>query len=44
MKVIVTSAYGPDVVAASLAGRSEHFIRKPYQIDDLVDLLQQAIS
>jgi len=44
MKVIVTSAYSPDMVAASLSGGVERFIRKPYQIGELVDLLQQAIS
>jgi signal transduction histidine kinase/CheY-like chemotaxis protein len=40
LKVIVTSAYGKDTVDASFRGvRVEHFIRKPFQLDEIVRLL-----
>jgi two-component system, cell cycle sensor histidine kinase and response regulator CckA len=42
MGLIVTSAYGEDV-AAETFGRVEHFIRKPYRIGDLLELIRQAI-
>jgi PAS domain S-box-containing protein len=42
MRVIVSSAYSADMAAASLAGRVEHFIRKPYRLDDLMTLIRQA--
>jgi DNA-binding NtrC family response regulator len=41
MKLIVTSAFGEDVAEETL-GRVEHFIRKPYRIDDLLDLIGKA--
>jgi PAS domain S-box-containing protein len=44
MKVIVTSAYDEDFAAASLRGSFEHFLRKPYRITDLVDLLRRTHS
>ena len=40
-KVIVTSAYSKDAAAASLQGKGEHFLRKPYPIADLVDLMRR---
>jgi len=43
MKVIVTSAYSKEMAAASLAGTVEHFIRKPYRLNDLMDLMQQSL-
>ena len=42
--VIVTSAYGADVAAASLQVRIERFIRKPYSLGNLVDLIGQAVT
>ena len=44
MKVIVTSAYNKEMVTASLAGSVEGFIRKPYEIKQLVTLLHEMIS
>ena len=44
MKVIVTSAYSKETAAASLTGKVEHFIRKPYQLGDLMDRVQQSLS
>jgi nitrogen-specific signal transduction histidine kinase len=44
MRVIITSAYSEDMAAASLQGRFERFIRKPYRLGDLVDLIQQSLS
>jgi CheY-like chemotaxis protein len=45
LKVILTSAYGREMVDASFAGlRIEHFIRKPFQLADLTGLLQDALS
>jgi PAS domain S-box-containing protein len=36
LKVIVTSAYGKETVDASFAGlRVEHFLRKPFRLDEL---------
>ncbi|HXK04170.1 MAG TPA: PAS domain-containing protein [Verrucomicrobiae bacterium] len=44
MRVIVTSAYGPEVAAASLHTEVERFIRKPYSLHDLVGLIRQTLS
>jgi two-component system, cell cycle sensor histidine kinase and response regulator CckA len=42
LKVVLTSAYGEEVVNASFSGlRVEYFIRKPYQLDDLERLLRE---
>ena len=39
LKVIVTSAYGKDTVEASFRGlRVEHFIRKPFRLEDVLRL------
>jgi two-component system, cell cycle sensor histidine kinase and response regulator CckA len=44
LKVILTSAYSRETVDASFAGlRIERFIRKPFQIVDLMGLLQDAL-
>ena len=43
MKVIITSAYSREMAAASLARTVEHFIRKPYRLGDLRDLVQQSL-
>jgi CheY-like chemotaxis protein len=40
--IIVTSAYTHDVAAASLQTEIQHFIRKPYRLADLVQLMRQA--
>jgi PAS domain S-box-containing protein len=45
MAVIWTSAYGEGRVAASLGGaRSDPFIRKPYRLGQLLDLIQKSLS
>ena len=45
LKVILTSAYSRETVDTSFAGlRIERFIRKPFQIVDLIGLLQDALS
>jgi two-component system, cell cycle sensor histidine kinase and response regulator CckA len=44
IRVIVTSAYSEDIAAASLQGRFEGFIRKPYRFGDLMDLIRQVLS
>jgi PAS domain S-box-containing protein len=45
LEVILTSAYGKETVAATFAGlRVEHFIRKPFQLAELVGALQDALS
>jgi DNA-binding NtrC family response regulator len=45
LKVILTSAYGKEAVAASFSDlRILCFIRKPFQLAELVDLLQEALS
>jgi PAS domain S-box-containing protein len=45
LKVILTSAYGKETVDATFTGmRVEHFIRKPFQLGDLVSLLRGAPS
>ena len=43
-KVIVTSAYSREYAAASLERDVERFIRKPYSLHELVDLLRQTLS
>lgn len=44
MRVVVTSAYTEEMVAASLQGAIEQFIRKPYRLDDLVRLIDSTKS
>lgn len=45
MVVILTSAHSRETVARSFEGFAvEHFIRKPFPIDDLVSLLQDTLS
>jgi two-component system cell cycle sensor histidine kinase/response regulator CckA len=39
MRVVVTSAYPEGMAAASLQTTIEHFIRKPYRLDDFMRLL-----
>ena len=41
---ILTSAYSHESIRASFAGlRAEHFIRKPFHVDDLVSLLRTTL-
>ena len=43
--VILTSAYGEETVSALFPGlRVERFIRKPFQLAELVDELQNVLS
>lgn len=44
MKVIVTSAYTEDMATASLQGPIQQFVRKPYHLADLVDLILRTSS
>ena len=45
LRVVLTSAYGKETVDATFAGlRVEHFIRKPFQLNDLVAFLQGALA
>jgi PAS domain S-box-containing protein len=45
LKVILTSAYGRETVEISFAGlRVDYFIRKPFQIADLMSLLQEVLT
>jgi DNA-binding response OmpR family regulator len=45
MRVIVTSAYGQNTVDASFPGlKVDFFIRKPYQLGNLVSLVRRVIS
>jgi PAS domain S-box-containing protein len=44
MPVIVTSAYSEDTAALSLAGKGDHFIRKPYRLDHLVGLIRGVLA
>jgi CheY-like chemotaxis protein len=45
LKVILTSAHSRETVDAAFAGLEiERFIRKPFQMVELVDVLQGALS
>ena len=45
MPIVLTSAYGQHVVDSAFADlRIDYFIRKPYQLGALVDLIRDAIS
>jgi two-component system cell cycle sensor histidine kinase/response regulator CckA len=45
LKIILSSAYGKETVDATFTGmRVDYFIRKPFQLGDLVSLLQDALS
>jgi len=43
MKVIVTSAHSEDKAADLLKATFRHFIRKPYRLGDLADLIRQTL-
>ena len=42
--VIVTSAYSKEKAAASLAAAVDYFIRKPYRLGDLLNLIREVLS
>jgi len=44
MRVIITSAYSEDVAAEKLHAKPDGFVRKPYQLERLVDLVRQGLS
>jgi hypothetical protein len=44
MKMIVTRPDGKETVDATFGRRVEYFIRKPFQLGDLVNLLRDALS
>ncbi len=45
LKVVLTSAYGKEIVDATFAElRVEHVIRKPFQLNNLVAFLQRALA
>ena len=44
MSLIVTSAYSQDVAEERLGGKIKCFLRKPYRLNDLMDLVQQTLS
>ena len=45
IKVIITSAYGPNVVAGYFPGvQVDHFIRKPYRVAELVELVRGVMA
>jgi CheY-like chemotaxis protein len=44
MRVIVTSAYPEEMAATSLQSTIEHFIRKPYRLDDVMRLIDSTNS
>jgi len=44
LKVILTSAYSRETIHVSFAGlRIERYLRKPFQLADLISLIQQAL-
>jgi CheY-like chemotaxis protein len=42
LPIIVTSAYAEDVAAASLQAEVPRFLRKPYRLNDLLNLIRQT--
>jgi PAS domain S-box-containing protein len=44
MKIIVASAYSEEMAATALSEKVELFIRKPYGLGDLMDLIQQSLA
>jgi CheY-like chemotaxis protein len=43
LRVVVTSAYSEETATSSLGGRFESFIRKPYRLGDLVQLIRRGL-
>jgi DNA-binding response OmpR family regulator len=44
LPVIVTSANSEEMAAALLANRVERFIRKPFKLGDLMDMIREVVS
>jgi hypothetical protein len=45
VRVIVTSAYGPNVADEAFPGLEvDAFIRKPYQLRNMVNLVREVLS
>lgn len=42
-RLIVTSAYGVDAASAALKAKVDLFLRKPYRLDHLVEMLRQNV-
>jgi hypothetical protein len=42
MRVIVTSAYGPEMAAQSLQANVELFLRKPYPLAEVLETIRGA--
>ena len=43
MSVIVTSAYSQDLAEEKLGGNVHCFVRKPYRLQDLLQLVRQSV-
>jgi CheY-like chemotaxis protein len=44
VRVIVATAYSEEKATASLGGRADRFIRKPYRLGHLVELIREILS
>jgi CheY-like chemotaxis protein/two-component sensor histidine kinase len=44
MRIVFTSAFGPEAVRRSIGGAHGDFIRKPFRMDELVRLLREPVS
>ena len=44
LPVIVTSAKSKEMAAASLATEIERFLRKPFSLGDLIDIIRETLS
>ena len=41
LQVIVTSAYSKEMAAASLGGTVERFLRKPFSVRELIEMIRE---
>ena len=41
--VIATSSYSEEMAIASLAGRVERFVRKPYRLTDIAESIRKTV-
>jgi two-component system cell cycle sensor histidine kinase/response regulator CckA len=44
LPMIVTSAHSREITASLLASRIDYFIRKPFSVGDLIDMVRQSLS
>jgi two-component system cell cycle sensor histidine kinase/response regulator CckA len=44
LPVIVTSAHSREMATSSLTKRIDHFIRKPFRLGDLIDVIGETLS